>query len=189
MTFDSFTLGASHPKKVLWNTSGTTLTTTRKKQIGMQPNMEWSDAARHAVVKFLNISLADEAVLSMKTRTALSSAHQVGLSNPHPLFVQFKQFVINSNALTNRILLLGDVLSSNDKELLESRLDEQPGHVPSLISLLADLEAVIRYLRLDAETCSKEHEDRIMGRLLVNILASHEKMAGTLRTDIGKGGE
>ena len=160
-----------------------------KKQANIQPIIGVDVGARHAVVKILDITLADEAVLSKKTRTALSSAHQAVSSNQHPLFVQFKQFVINSNTLTDRIQLLGDVFTRNDKELPKSRLDEQQGIVPSLISLLVDHEAVMRYLRADAETCSKEHRDQITSSLLVNILDSHEKMAEMLRTDIEDGVE
>jgi DNA-binding ferritin-like protein len=160
-----------------------------KKQANIRPTTGMESDARRAVVNILNITLTDEAVLSMKTRAALSSAHQAGSSNQHPLFAQFKKFVINSNALTDRILLLGDVFTRNDKELFKSRLDEKTGYVPSLISLLVDHEAVIHYLRLDAETCSKEHEDRVTGNLLINILDSHEKMAEMLRTGIGDGVE
>jgi starvation-inducible DNA-binding protein len=161
-----------------------------KKKTDILPNNGLSDAARHAVVKILNITLADETVLRMKTRTALTNAHHVGSSNQAPLFDQFKQFVIISNAITNRVYVLGNMLACNDKELLRcSRLDEQPGLVPSMISLLADHEAVMRYLRLDAESCLKEHEDQITGNLLANILVSHEKMAGNLLANIGTGGE
>jgi len=56
-----------------------------------------------------------------------------------------------------------------------------PVYAPSLKNL-------IRYLRLDAETCSKEHEIRVTDSLLATILVSHEKMAGILRVNIGMGG-
>lgn len=159
-----------------------------KKQTKIQPIIGINSDAPHEVVKILNITLADEAMLSMKTRAAHSNV-PARFIQPSPFFLQIKQLVVISNAIMDRVLLLGDVLTRNEKELLKSRLDEQPMNILSINSLLANHETVMHHLRADADTCSKVYEDHVTSNLLMNILDSHEKMAGMLRTDFGDRGE
>jgi DNA-binding ferritin-like protein len=157
----------------------------KKLKVLFQPNIRLDSETRHSVLKILNFTLADEVLLSMKTRVALSIANGAGSFNRRILFDQHKQLIHISNQITERALVMGDVSIDNFKELFNSsRLDEQSGDAPSMISLSADHEAIIRYLRDDAEKCLKEHGDPVTRKLLMNILFLQEKMVWTLHSYI-----
>jgi len=139
-----------------------------------------------AIVDILNATLADEAVLSIKTRGALLSAHGAGLTDQHMLFdLQYKQLNVISDEILSRIRVLGVPPGGSLGEFLKNtRLEEQPGYAADIMCLLADHEAAIRFLRQDAKRCIEECEDQVTHDFLVAILRLHEKMAWMLRACI-----
>jgi starvation-inducible DNA-binding protein len=139
-----------------------------------------------AVVNILNATLADEAVLSIKTRGALLNAHGAGFNDQHMLFdLQYKQLNVIADEILNRIRVLGvPPIGSLGEFLKNTRLEDQPGYVADIMSLLVDHEAAIRFLRQDAKTCIEECEDEVTHDFLVVILRLHEKMAWMLRACI-----
>ena len=157
-----------------------------KRQELNQPNIGLDRDIRHSVVKILNKTLANEAVLTLKTRCALWNLHGPGFHDRHTLFdVQYKQLNDISDQIAERARMLDGIAIGCLQEFLKNtRLDEQPGDVPGIMDLLEDHEAAIRFLREDAKKCSEEYEDEVTHDFLVEILYRHEKMAWMLRSQI-----
>ena len=81
-------------------------------------------------------------------------------------------------------MLGGFTIGSFDEFLTHTRLDEQAGIAPDILHLLADHEAIIRFLREDSRKCTEEYEDEGSFELLVGVMRLHEKMAWVLRSYI-----
>jgi starvation-inducible DNA-binding protein len=153
-------------------------------QLAMQPNIGLDDNARQSIVEILNIILADVAVVAIKTRSAHWNVRGSGFFELHNLFdIQYKQLDNISDEIAERAQMLGGFAIASFPDFSNhTRLEEQPGVIPDLLHLLADHEAVIRYLRGDAARCAEEYEDEGTFDLLVSVIRLHEKMAWTLRS-------
>ena len=160
--------------------------TNPKLQVPIQPNIGLEGDARHSVIDILNTLLADEAVLTMKTRSAHWHVRGPGFLDMQTLFdQQFHQLNKISDEIAERVVVLGGfAISSFEKFLNYTRLKEQPGKVPDIMSLLADHEASVRFLREDARKCFEEYEDHGTFALFVSFIRLHEKMAWILRSYI-----
>jgi starvation-inducible DNA-binding protein len=156
-------------------------------KVTIQPNIGLDAAARHSVVEILNILLADETVLSLKTRRADEEAEAAEIPNLHPLYQeQYRQINEIGSELVERISILGESHVRDSEALIDSaRLDGKFASTPDGMSILADHEAFIRYLRDDAQKCSEIYEDQGTFALLVSILRIHEKIDWVLRLNIG----
>lgn len=153
-------------------------------QVDIQPNIGLDSEVRHSVVDILNNTLANEAVLSQKTRSAHWNVSGSGFLELHILFdSQYKQLNEISDEIAERSRMLGGIALGSLQEFIQfSRLEEQPGSVPKIMILLADHEAAIRFLREDARKCNEEFEDEGTFELLVSVMRLHEKMAWMLRS-------
>lgn len=153
-------------------------------QMSIQPNIGLDGDARRSVVEILNTTLADEAVLTMKTCSAHWHVHGPGFLDFQTLFdQQFHQLIEITDGIAERVCVLGGVAISSFEEFLKyTRLEEHPGGVPGVMNLLADHEAVIRTLREDARRCFEEFEDHGSFTLLVGFIQLHERMAWILRS-------
>ncbi len=153
-------------------------------QVEIQPNIGLDSDVRHSVVDILNNTLANEAVLSQKTRSAHWNVSGAGFLELHILFdSQYKQLNEISDEIAERARMLGGIAIGSLQEFINlARIEEQPGSVPKIMNLLADHEAAIRLLREDARKCSEEHEDEGTFELLVSVMSLHEKMAWMLRS-------
>lgn len=153
-------------------------------QVEIQPNIGLDSDVRHSVVDILNNALANEAVLSQKTRSAHWNVSGSGFLELHILFdSQYKQLNEISEEIAERARMLGGIAIGSLQEFIKfSRLAEQPGSIPKLMILLADHEAAIRFLREDARKCDEEYEDEGTFELLVSVMSLHEKMAWMLRS-------
>ena len=157
-----------------------------KLQVLIQPNIGLDSDVRRSVVEILNNTLANEAVLTVKTRGAHWNVSGAGFFELYILFdSQYEQLNDISDEIAERARMLGGIAIGSLQEFLKNtRLDEQPGDVPDIMDLLADHEAAIRFLREDAKKCSEEYEDEGTFELLVSVLRLHEKMAWMLRSYI-----
>jgi starvation-inducible DNA-binding protein len=157
-----------------------------KMQIELQPNIGLDDNIRISVVGLLNKILADEAILTTKTRNALWNIHGAHFLELHSLYdLQYLRLNAISDEIAERVRMLGGFALGSLQGFLDlSRLGEQSGQVPHLLYLLADHEAEIRFLREDADQCSEEFEDLGTHRMLVGIISLHERMAWMLRSYI-----
>lgn len=157
-----------------------------KLQVLIQPNIGLDSDVRHSVVEILNHTLANEAVLTQKTRSAHWNVSGAGFFELHILFdSQYEQLNDISDEIAERARILGGVAIGSLQEFINyTRLDELPGDVPDIMDLLADHEAVIRLLREDARKCTEEYEDEGTFNLLVSVMRLQEKMAWMLRSYI-----
>jgi starvation-inducible DNA-binding protein len=157
-----------------------------KLNILIQPNIGLDSDVRHSVVEILNITLADEVVLTAKTRSAHWNVSGAGFFELHTLFETQYQLLNNiCDEIAERARMLGGFAIGSLEEFLNyTRMEEQPGVVPNLMRLLADHEASIRFLRDDARKCTEEYEDGSTFNLLVSIINLHEKMAWMLRSSL-----
>lgn len=151
-----------------------------------QPNIGLSSDVRDPVVKILNTCLANEAVLSQKTRSIHWNRIGNGFLEIYILLEsQYKQLSEMVNKIAERTRILGGRALGSFTEILEhtqikDRLDQNPG----VLHLLADHETVIRSLREEIRKCSEEYEDEGTVELLVGVMSLHEKMAWMLRSYI-----
>jgi len=150
----------------------------------IQPNIGLDSDVRHSVVALLNINLADEVVLTTKTRCAHWNARGADFFELHTLLETQYQLLNNiSDEIAQRTRMLGGfAIGSLEEFLHHTRLEEQPGNVPDILRLLADHEASIRFLREDARKCTEEYEDEGTFELLVSVMRLNEKMAWMLRS-------
>lgn len=152
----------------------------------IQPNIGLDEDTRHSLIEILNHALANEAVLSIKTRSAHWNVSGVGFLELRIFFnSQYEQLNQISDEVAERVRILGGVAIGSLQEFIRySRLDEQPGKISEIMDLLADHEALTRYLREDARKCTDEYEDEGTFDLLVSVMRLHEKMAWILRSYI-----
>jgi starvation-inducible DNA-binding protein len=157
-----------------------------KLHILIQPNIGLDSDVRHSVVDILNNTLANEAVLTLKTRCAHWNVSGAGFFELQILFdSQYKQLNDISDEIAERVRMLGGRAISSYQEFIRStRLEEQPGLVADILHLLADHESCIRLLREDARKCTEEFEDEGTFELLIGVMRLHEKMAWMLRAYI-----
>jgi starvation-inducible DNA-binding protein len=157
-----------------------------KLPVCIQPNIGLDSDVRQAVVTLLNITLADEVVLTTKTRCAHWNVYGADFFELHGLFeTQYQELNNITDEIAKRARMLdGCAIGSLVEILSHTRLEEQPGDIPDVLRLLADHETSIRFLREDARKCAEEYEDAGTADLLVGLMRLHEKMAWTLRAYI-----
>lgn len=157
-----------------------------KPYILIQPNIGLDGDVRHSVVDILNKTLANEAVLTVKTRNAHWNVSGAGFFELYILFnSQYEQLNDISDEIAERVRMLGGIAIGSLQEFIHfTRLEEKPGVIPETMDLLADHESSIRFLREDARKCTDEYEDEGTFELLVSVMRFHEKMAWMLRTYI-----
>jgi starvation-inducible DNA-binding protein len=155
-------------------------------QILFQPNIGLARDIRVLIVEMLNNSLANESVLSQKTRSAHWNGSGPGFLELHIFFEsQYKQLNEIVDKIAERTKMLGGIALGSLAEFLEhTQIEDKPADIPDVIHLLADHEKVVRLLREDIRKCSEEYEDEGTAELLVGVLSLHEKMAWMLRSYI-----
>ncbi len=153
-------------------------------QVDIRLNIGIDENARQSVVEMLNVILADEAVLAIKTRNAHWNIRGADFLGLHNLFdAQYRQLDDICDEVAERARMLGGFAMGSFPDFSKhTRLDEQPSDVPDILRLLADQEAIIRGLRGDAAKCTEEYEDEGTFDLLVSLIRLHEKMAWMLRS-------
>jgi starvation-inducible DNA-binding protein len=160
-----------------------------KLKIAIQPNIGLDRDVRHSVIEMLNKTLANEVVLTLKTRGAHWNVSGAGFIELQILFdSQYKQLNDIANEIAERTRMLGGIAIGSLHEFIDyTGMEEQPGVVPDILRLLADHETAIRFLRENARKCSEEFEDEGTFELLVNVMRLHEKIAWVLRSYIENG--
>jgi starvation-inducible DNA-binding protein len=153
-------------------------------QVAIQPNIGLDANTRQSIIEMLNDTLSDEVVLATKTRSAHWNVQGAAFFELHTLFgAQYQQLSALADEIAERARMLGGYAYGCLQVFLEhTRLSEQPGEIPDMMRLLADHEAIIRFLREDAKKCVEEYEDEGTFDLLVSAMRTHEKMAWMLRS-------
>lgn len=157
-----------------------------KQNLQIQPNIGLDSDTRNAIVELLIPTLADEAVLTAKTRAAFWNGPGTVFSGPHTLFeIQYQLLNTITTEIAERVRVLGGVAIGGFGDFLQhTRLAEHSSCVPDILHLLADHETLIRFLREDIRKIAEDYEDAGTADLLVGIIVAHEKMAWVLRSDI-----
>jgi starvation-inducible DNA-binding protein len=157
-----------------------------KLQFPIQPNIGLDRDVRHSVVEILNNTLANEAVLTAKTRCAHWNVTGSGFFDLYILYdAQYRQLTDISDEVAERARMLGGIAIGSLQDFMQyTRVEDQPGIIPDIVRLIADHEATIRFLREDSRKCTEEYGDEGTFELLVSVMRIHEKMAWMLRSHI-----
>lgn len=149
--------------------------------IGIVPN------DRDAVAKALNILLADESLLLLKTRNYHWNVTGMNFNDLHLFFdKQYSELSDIIDATAERVRALGNRAFGTAKEFVEyARLKEQPGLMPSdkemIKNLVMDHETIIKLIRTDIDATVK-YNDMGTNNFLCDLIEKHEKMAWMLRS-------
>ena len=152
-------------------------------KVGLEPK------SLKGIVETLNLLLADEHVLYVKTRNYHWNVTGIEFIQLHQLFEeQYEQLDVAMDAIAERVRQVGGIAFGTLQEFKSAaKLGEQPGERPNAVqmvrNLLDDHEAVIRQLRQDAETAD-ELKDVGTNDFLTGLVQEHEKMAWFLRAHL-----
>lgn len=156
---------------------------TYKLRVLHRSDNDQESKTRNQIVKILNDTLANEALLAQKTRNAHWKIRGAGFSYFQILLeVQMKQLNEISHQVAVRVNRLSNLPASSFEELQKlAQSKEVSGIVPLILDLKADHESMIQFLREDATKCSEELDDEISRGFLVDIIHLHENMAAMLQ--------
>jgi starvation-inducible DNA-binding protein len=145
------------------------------------------------VTEILNVVLADEHVLYIKTRNYHWNVVGPEFYAYHKFFEsQYEELEEIIDKIAERARAVGGSALGTMKELAErARLKEHPGEVPDaqtmIANLLHDHETVIANLRNDIDLCDTCHRDTGTADFLTEVMAEHDKVAWMLRASLGQG--
>lgn len=159
-------------------------------KIKTTPKIGIDDKNRDAVCQILSALLADEYVLSAKTRK-----YHWNVNGPrfHPLHeflkTQYEQLDAIVDEVAERIPQLGGKTIATLEEFKKlARIKEDPGQYPEadriLSNLLVDHETIIRNLRTNADACDEEYDDMGTNDFLIGLMQQHEKTAWMIRAHL-----
>jgi len=140
------------------------------------------------VVDILMHVLADETLLSMKTKNAcwnLCGSDYFELSSIYKIhLLQLNDFL---EEIANRIRMLNGQQTGGFSEIItNSRLSETPGVIPNVFQLLSDHKSLIRFFRKDYRKCKESYADICTSEMLIELIRGHEKIAWMLGSFIQK---
>ena len=153
------------------------------------PSIGISKDSIAAVTEVLNVLLADEVLLYLKTRNFHWNVVGPNFMELHEFFEeQYQALDEILDQVAERLRSLGSRAPGSMTEFLrDTRLSETNGHVAHateiIAVLLADHESVIRSIRNDLDTVST-CGDAGTEDFLVGLLEQHEKMAWMLRSHL-----
>lgn len=168
--------------------SRSSLTTVPK--IKIAPRIGIEDKNREAVNRILTGLLADEYVLSTKTRKYHWNVNGPRFHPLHEFFrAQYEQLDTIVDEVAERIPQLGGKTISTLEEFKKlTRINEDPGLYPDgdkmLSNLLADHETIIRNLRTNSDACDEEYHDMGTNDFLIGLMQQHEKTAWMIRAHL-----
>ncbi|MCB0036174.1 MAG: DNA starvation/stationary phase protection protein [Anaerolineales bacterium] len=147
---------------------------------------------QQAIVKMLNILLADEHLIYVKTRKAHWAVTGIQFYALHELLEQqYNDLQLQADEIAERVRMLGgDALGTMTEFMDHTRLEEEPGENPDseelLMRLLHDHETLITNLRHDIEASTADYQDDGTADLLTALLRAHEKMAWMIRATLNQ---
>ncbi|MBK7668233.1 MAG: DNA starvation/stationary phase protection protein [Sphingobacteriaceae bacterium] len=153
----------------------------------MKPNIGLSEKNLKHSISLLELALANEMTLYIKTRKAHWNVAGESFMELHKLFEdQYKGLEEAIDEIAERIGKLGKKTIGTMTEFSKlSKLKEHPGKYNSakdtLKELLKDHEEVIVCLRDDVETCSEKNNDAGTADFLTGLMEHHETTAWILR--------
>jgi starvation-inducible DNA-binding protein len=158
--------------------------TTMKIQIGIKTE----DAVK--IADFLNILLADEHLLYIKTRNAHWNVEGPDFIGQHLFFEgQYKQLDGIIDNVAERIRSIGHYAEASFQKFLDqTHLTEQSGEKNDsqgfIKELLEDHEAIIIFLRENIRKVADEWNDQGTADFITGLMTTHEKAAWMLRSHL-----
>lgn len=156
----------------------------------MEAKIGITDDGRAGVAGLLQVLLADEHVLYLKTRNAHWNVTGPMFKPLHDFFEgQYDELEGFIDDIAERIQQVGHPAVGTFAEYLKlTRLKELEGFGHDAKEyvriLLNDHETLIRHLRKDLEKAQDTHADVGTGDFLTGLMQSHEKMAWMLRATL-----
>lgn len=154
----------------------------------MKANVGLNDKQRAGVVTLLMKTLADLAVLSIKTRNYHWNVTGPQFHDLHELFgKQYEALDARMDEVAEFVRYFGDKAPGSLAGFLAlTRLAEPPWDNPGadqmIRNLLEDHEAIIRNLRKDIEAADGKHGAADVADFLTGLLEDHGKTAWMLRS-------
>jgi starvation-inducible DNA-binding protein len=151
----------------------------------MKTNIGLTDSHRKSIVTTLSTLLADEVVLSIRTRNYHWNVEGLHFNDLHKVFgAQYEEIDAIVDEVAERIRQLGHKTPATLGEFLKhTSLKENPLHpgAKEMVSfLLFDHESIVRELRTSIDAVAKLN-DQGTADFLTGLLEQHEKMAWMLR--------
>jgi starvation-inducible DNA-binding protein len=146
--------------------------------------------SREDIGRMLNLLLADQHVLYIKTRNYHWNVVGPHFHSLHEFLEdQYEALAEEIDEVAERVRQLGVQATATMSEFVDrARLREEPGTVPDSVTmirnLLHDHESVIVQLRKDIDRCADELNDQGTADLLTGIMEKHEKQAWMLRAHL-----
>ncbi|GJM34523.1 MAG: DNA starvation/stationary phase protection protein [Saprospiraceae bacterium] len=160
-------------------------------QTGVSVDIGIEETNRKAVADSLTQLLADEHVLTIKTRNYHWNVTGMQFQQIHELFgEQYATLAEANDDIAERIRTLGFFSAGSMQEFLKncrlSESDHVNGDAQKMINnLLRDHEAIIQFLRHDLDEAMEVYKDAGTSDFLTGLMEVHEKMAWMLRSHIG----
>jgi starvation-inducible DNA-binding protein len=154
------------------------------------PSIGIDRADRAAVTYLLRCVLADQHVLSQKTRMCHWNLTSGRFDPLHRMFEEhYQQLSAAMDETAERIRMLGHIAPAGLVELSrQARLSEVLGRAvggqEAIAMLLADHEQVVRSLREAIAAADEEHDDIGTADFFTDLLRAHEKTAWMLRSHL-----
>ena len=155
----------------------------------MKPNIDIHDNVRAEIAALLSKLLADESILSQKTRSAHWNIVGPDFHAMHGSFEsQYRAIEESIDEVAERIRTLGhDAPGSLAEMLRHARLSEIDGAAHDsrtwVSALLTDHESIIIHLRADARVAGQLGDDGT-NDFLIGLMQNHEKAAWMLRAGL-----
>jgi starvation-inducible DNA-binding protein len=156
----------------------------------MKNHIGITETHRAAVAKVINVILADEFVLSTKTRNAHWNVEGANFHSLHLFFEsQFGALDEIVDNLAERIRSLGHYAPASLKDFLaltnfSERLHEKNNGEGFIKELLNDHESIIIRLRENIDYFHDELGDAGSSDFFTQLIETHEKMAWMLRSHL-----
>ena len=154
----------------------------------MNTNIGISDDHRKSVASLLNMLLADEFLLYVKTRNAHWNITGPHFSELHRFFEeQYEALDEVIDEVAERVRMLGHFAAATLSDyqgltrLVEGKADFGK-HDAIIRTLLDDHETIVRVLRADITKTAEEYKDLGTSDFLTALMERHEKMAWMLRS-------
>jgi starvation-inducible DNA-binding protein len=160
------------------------MTTTHN---SLTPRIDLETQSREAIGRMLNILLADEHVLYLKTRNFHWNVTGKHFNDLHAFFEgQYDEIEPLIDEIAERARMIGVTAAGSMTEFMKlARLSEVEGTIrpdSEMIQLLLDdHETLIRYLRSELQK-AEELGDMGTSDFLTTLMQKHEKMAWMLRS-------
>ncbi|MEP6844609.1 MAG: DNA starvation/stationary phase protection protein [Panacibacter sp.] len=153
----------------------------------MKANIGLTEKNSQAIAEKLNTILADEFLLSLKTRNYHWNVEGSNFMEMHKfyegLYDELDEVI---DELAERIRAIGHYSQGRMSDFMKTTNLQEEGYTndqkTQLKNLLDDHETIIRYLRKDIDTFQDKYKDAGNADFLTGLMEKHEKWAWFIRS-------